>query len=831
MRLTRISLRGLLQFRSVVTVDLEQLGPGLVAITGVNGAGKTSFVEAVPAALYKALPSRESWYEYFSGRDAFVEAVFEDLGHEIKVRVQVDAERRSTERYVFIDGESATTGRAKEADAEILRRFGSYELFLVSVLGSQKRNGNFLDAGKGERKARFVELLGLERFQQLHEEAKAQAAVVNGDLQGVRNELGALEAQASLLSRLELEVGLARTNADAAAHKVEDARTEEASAVAALERAKTAGERLAGLEAALRTADRALGDARVGLAAAVAKEPAARQTAEQRRASLKAQDPDVLMDAALDRFTAAAKSIDARRADLEAKLHERPALEAARKRAEELAQEAVALEAADRAWERAAAEARGADAAVGAANRAVAAAETHLTAERNRLSAEARLLERVPCTANAPDADGRHLWINDPNVAGGIRDLAGTCPLLKAAQDAKERGPQLKVDQDLLDARTKAQETAAAANEAVEVALAATDAIRQAEIRAELPGLQRKAAQLPALEEARTQLQRLADELEAAKVDQSRSLKAVDDLRACLGLENLAIEEDLAKAIAAARDDVTEAQRRIDVATAAADAAKAALARGRGENDALSIPQAEASLSTARDARYAAERALRVQDQALAAANAKVDQLRERLAALPDLQAAARVHEQEVGDWNLLAQAFGRDGIQALEIDAAGPEVARLCNELLEACYGTRWTIAFETLREKKSERGAYTEAFDVRVFDHGQERTVEGISGGERVIVGEALALAIAIYNARKSGVQWRTLFRDETSGALSLANAQAYADMLRRALALGGFHQVVFISHQPEVVERADARLAVADGRVSIEGAPAPATAGAAA
>jgi hypothetical protein len=41
----------------------------------------------------------------------------------------------------------------------------------------------------------------------------------------------------------------------------------------------------------------------------------------------------------------------------------------------------------------------------------------------------------------------------------------------------------------------------------------------------------------------------------------------------------------------------------------------------------------------------------------------------------------------------------------------------------------------------------------------------------------------------------------------------------MLRRALALGGFAQVIFVSHQPEVWERADSRLFVADGRVKPE------------
>ena len=107
---------------------------------------------------------------------------------------------------------------------------------------------------------------------------------------------------------------------------------------------------------------------------------------------------------------------------------------------------------------------------------------------------------------------------------------------------------------------------------------------------------------------------------------------------------------------------------------------------------------------------------------------------------------------------------------------------------------------------------------FDVKVYDAGHDRQVESLSGGEKVIIGEALGLAFAIFNARKSKVKWETLWRDETAGALDQRNAQAYVDMLRRALAVGGFKQVIFVSHQPEVWERADARIDVAGGAATV-------------
>ena len=85
---------------------------------------------------------------------------------------------------------------------------------------------------------------------------------------------------------------------------------------------------------------------------------------------------------------------------------------------------------------------------------------------------------------------------------------------------------------------------------------------------------------------------------------------------------------------------------------------------------------------------------------------------------------------------------------------------------------------------------------------------------------VGEAIGLALSIFNSRKSGIRWETLFRDETAGALDPENAQRYVSMLRRALSLGGYRQVIYVAHLPAVWEAADVQLHVEDGRIRIGG-----------
>lgn len=87
-------------------------------------------------------------------------------------------------------------------------------------------------------------------------------------------------------------------------------------------------------------------------------------------------------------------------------------------------------------------------------------------------------------------------------------------------------------------------------------------------------------------------------------------------------------------------------------------------------------------------------------------------------------------------------------------------------------------------------------------------------------MLVNEAVNLGIAIYNMRQGeGIQHETLFRDETIGALDAKNAKEYVRMLRRAMSLGGFYQVIFICHAPRTWELADRILTIRHGNVFVD------------
>jgi exonuclease SbcC len=144
-----------------------------------------------------------------------------------------------------------------------------------------------------------------------------------------------------------------------------------------------------------------------------------------------------------------------------------------------------------------------------------------------------------------------------------------------------------------------------------------------------------------------------------------------------------------------------------------------------------------------------------------------------------------------------IVKAFSPTGIPALEIESAGPRVADLANDLLSACYGDRFSVDVRTTRALKSGKGE-ADDFAIVVNDslRGRSGDLSSLSGGEQVIVDEALRIALACFALERGrGSRIETLWRDETPAALYGENVGRYASMLVRAVSLAGFHRVFVV------------------------------------
>jgi len=158
--------------------------------------------------------------------------------------------------------------------------------------------------------------------------------------------------------------------------------------------------------------------------------------------------------------------------------------------------------------------------------------------------------------------------------------------------------------------------------------------------------------------------------------------------------------------------------------------------------------------------------------------------------------------------------------MQALEIDAAGPDLSALANLILRTCHGPRWTIDIKTTRERSRGKGEIEDCI-VNVYDATKNITIPGeyLSGGEKVIVGEAITDAISVLGCRRSGQVGATLIRDESGDGLDEENGPIFMDMLRHAVKLAKASKVLFVSHRPDVIKMADTVIRVHGGKITVE------------
>lgn len=739
MKINRIALRGLTTYKEEAVLDLAALGPGLIAIAGPNGGGKTTLLEAVPGAVYRQTPSRGSIATLATSREAMVEISGEN-GVPFAVRLDIDNHSGKQEAMIYDGaGEPLAGPKVRDFDAYVAGHFPALDVYLASMFASQTGVGSVLKMARSDRRALFGRLLGLERLDLMATAARERArgketeiAAAQAALEAVRSGAEDVADLEKTLRAAEGEAAKAEIDARAAEKKYRaaveerdrlEAAAEEARRVAAwadeaAEKARDAGDRVAGLEVKLKSFEGIL---------AVA--PEIRKLAAR------------ILDLA-------SKMDEVRQSGETAAAEERQAGEAVDLRRRE-------LDAAEREDED--------------VKREVADAKV-----RARQAAEAKT-RALNSTAAVP-------------CAGALEDsVRAACPALvghfRTRDEASKTLAEFETDGERLGSKLA---TAAALREKTggeweTGRKAKAEAFARADrLRAEYGGL-------------RTEIEKLRGKDRSAALDKAE-------------VEAAALGPALMLAREAAREAEEEAKRALEASRSAGEVDE----KARAASEAADV--AELDLENVRNAaREARAQAVRLEEKLKAAreAHEKAKAIVERIAPM----------EADLGTWRWLGRGLGREGVQALELDAAGPRVSELANELLAAAFGSRFAVRFETQAAKADGKGV-KETFDVIVVDteRGREGNGEDLSGGEKVIVGEALGMAVGLFHGQAAGVKLGTICRDETIGALDPENGERYISMLRHFLRIGLVHQLLFVCHNPDLISLADAVVEVTEGRIHV-------------
>lgn len=154
-----------------------------------------------------------------------------------------------------------------------------------------------------------------------------------------------------------------------------------------------------------------------------------------------------------------------------------------------------------------------------------------------------------------------------------------------------------------------------------------------------------------------------------------------------------------------------------------------------------------------------------------------------------------KAKEQETcyQEYQAISQALSKDGIQALLIEEALPEIEQEANELLSRLTDNQTHIFIESLRDLK--KGGTRETLDINISDSNGIRPYEMFSGGEAFRLDFALRIALSKLLARRAGTSLQTLIIDEGFGSQDEEGLSRIMDVLYKIQ--DDFEKIIIVSH----------------------------------
>jgi exonuclease SbcC len=197
-------------------------------------------------------------------------------------------------------------------------------------------------------------------------------------------------------------------------------------------------------------------------------------------------------------------------------------------------------------------------------------------------------------------------------------------------------------------------------------------------------------------------------------------------------------------------------------------------------------------------------------NQEVGAARQKVNVLDGLRARKAGLESRRQELARQIGRHKILERAFGKDGVPALLIEQALPQIESKANDLLERLSGGSMSVSFTTQAEYKDrKREDKRETLDISIRDGAGKRDYEMYSGGEAFRVDFAIRLALSEVLAQRRGARLRTLVIDEGFGSQDAQGRQRLIEAINQVR--GDFAKILIITHLEELQDAFPTRIEV--------------------
>ena len=197
----------------------------------------------------------------------------------------------------------------------------------------------------------------------------------------------------------------------------------------------------------------------------------------------------------------------------------------------------------------------------------------------------------------------------------------------------------------------------------------------------------------------------------------------------------------------------------------------------------------------------------------LGGAQQRVDILKTQRARKKDFEQERQEYQKQVARHRTLERAFGKDGVPALLIEQALPQIETKANDLLDRLSDGQMSIRFVTQAEyKDKKRDDLKETLDIQISDAAGVRNYEMYSGGEAFRVNFALRLALSEILAQRKGARLQTLVIDEGFGSQDVQGRQRLIEAIN--LVKNDFAKILVITHLDELKDAFPTRIEVEKG-----------------
>jgi hypothetical protein len=192
-----------------IEIDFSQFQPGIIAIQGDNGTGKSTIMKNCHPYLM-VTGSKKKLQEHFGLRDSEKEFICLQDGIKYRTLVLIDAKSEKAEAYIYeclADGtqKPLNNGLLGSYNEQVEKIFGSAEIF-ENVLNSSRKLTPITQMKPMDRKKIFYHFMGskLTIFEEYDKIAKVRYDKEIVSLDGIRNKISFIDEQIAKLPTPEI---------------------------------------------------------------------------------------------------------------------------------------------------------------------------------------------------------------------------------------------------------------------------------------------------------------------------------------------------------------------------------------------------------------------------------------------------------------------------------------------------------------------------------------------------------------------------------------------------------------------------------------------------